>query len=193
MLAGGRGLCTRNVKKMEASSSGRGGPSGVAGAVWCLFSVNVNCWQGTVSCLELCGRAAEVWVGWPGAGSWTFLLATVSSSFGILSRQKYFPVSSLQTLTRSQLQVGSAFLLSGITMNSILEPLVTHLLQHLIDSLVGGALGQGGPGESRKGDGGRGSLQRLRGNSPRFGKAVKRRVPDTRILQGSGHCYTCGI
>lgn len=123
-------------------------------------------------------------VGWPGVGSWTFLLATVSSSFGILSRRKYFPVSSLQILTRSQLQVGSAFLLSGITMNSILEPLVTHLLQHLIDSLVGGALGQGGPGERRKGDGGRGSLQRLWGNSPGSGKAVKQNVLDTAICVG---------
>lgn len=66
-------------------------------------------------------------MGRPGAGSWPFLHATVSSSFRILSRQQYFPL-----LTRSQLQVGSAFLLSGIMMRSILEPLVTHLLQHLI-------------------------------------------------------------
>lgn len=52
------------------------------------------------------------------------------------------------------------------------------------DSLVGGALGQGGPGESRKGDGGRGSLQRLQGNSHGSGKAVKQNVLDTAICVG---------
>lgn len=56
------------------------------------------------------------------------LLTVISSSLGILIRQKYFPISSLQTLTRSQLQVVAAFLLLGITMSSLLEPLVTHLL-----------------------------------------------------------------
>lgn len=69
--------------------------------------------------------------GQEGAGSWVFLLP-VNSLLGILVRQKCFPVSSLQTLTRSQLPVEPAFLFRGITMNSILEPLVTHLLQLVI-------------------------------------------------------------
>lgn len=68
------------------------------------------------------------------ARSWPSPAHLVSGSLGILIRQKYFPVSSLQTLTRSQLQVVAAFLLLGITTSSLLEPLVTNLLQHAVHS-----------------------------------------------------------
>lgn len=121
--------------KMGVSSLG-GGVDGWAGSLWgCFVFVlyGVTGWQRTISCLVLClgagrgvgGVRRELEAGLP-------LLTVVSSSLGILIRQKYFPVSSLQTLTRSQLQVVAAFLLLGITMSSLPEPLVTHLLQHAI-------------------------------------------------------------
>ena len=88
-----------------------------------------NCWQRTLSCLELCLGARR---GMGGAGgkeleSGLSLLTVISSSFGILIREKYFPVRSLHTLTRSPLRVVAAFLLLGIATSSLLEPLVTRL------------------------------------------------------------------
>ena len=100
--------------------------------VWGCFVLvlyGFNCWQRTLSCLELCLGARR---GMGAAGgkeleSGLSLLTAVSSSFGILIREIYFPVRSLQTLTRSPLQVVAAFLLLGIATSSLSEPLVTHL------------------------------------------------------------------
>lgn len=125
------------MNKMEVSSEGEGG-EGWTGSFWgCFVFVlyGFNCWPRILSCLGLClGTGRSVGGAGERAGSWPFPATIVSSSLGILIRQKYFPVSSLQTLTRSQLQVVAAFLLLGITMSSLLEPLVTHLLQHAVHS-----------------------------------------------------------
>lgn len=66
-------------------------------------------------------------------GSWKLGFPATSQQLIRDSNQaEIFSCCSLQTLTRSQLQVGSAFLFLGITMSGILESLVTHLLQPVI-------------------------------------------------------------
>ena len=102
---------------------------GVSGAALCLFFMVLTAGKEPFPAWSAAWEQGEVWEGMGReleAG--LSLLTVVSSSLGILIRHKYFPVTSLPTLTRSQLQVVAAFLLLGMTMSSLLEPSVTHLL-----------------------------------------------------------------